>query len=379
MPRKAPAPGPLRRPPPGRLKTKGSSARQAALRASRRALSSRRGAPGLTLLEHLAVRPGTEEAYRDALETFTDFCGQAKRDWSSASDLDDVLTDFLTELYLDGHGYERGARTVTALGHFLARTSSLGDWRLPRSARALKGWRVSSPASQRLPMPRAAAMAIAGFLAFQGFPSMALWIALTFVCYLRPSETMRLRNFHVVAPPSSCSTSASWGLLLHDASEGVPGKTGMLDDSVLIDLDRWILPPLAWVKGRLRPEAPLWSFSMEDIQYQFQRACTHLGLAVISTHLYSLRHGGASHDLLSRRRTPEQVQRRGRWRSEKSLRRYGKETRLLLEMGKVDSSVFDFGERVRNAFHLLYTVAPSEFRRAVGPMPDMMAATSPSS
>jgi len=94
------------------------------------------------------------------------------------------------ELFLDGHSYERGARTVTALGHFLARTSSLGDRRIPRSARALKGRRVSSPASQRLPMPRAATLAIVGVLAMEVFLRMDLWIALAFVCCPCPSETM---------------------------------------------------------------------------------------------------------------------------------------------------------------------------------------------
>lgn len=43
----------------------------------------------------------------------------------------------------------------------------------------------------------------------------------------------------------------------------------------------------------------------------------------------TLRHGGASHDLLYRIHSLEAVQRRGRWASSKSLRRYGKETRPI--------------------------------------------------
>ena len=53
---------------------------------------------------------------------------------------------------------------------------------------------------------------------------------------------------------------------------------------------------------------------------------------VITTHPYSVRHGGASSDALWRTRSLIEIQKRGRWRSEKSVRRYEKHSRLLTKL-----------------------------------------------
>ena len=68
---------------------------------------------------------------------------------------------------------------------------------------------------------------------------------------------------------------------------------------------------------------------------------------------YSLRHGGASDDLLAGRRSLEQVRARGRWVSSSSLRRYTKATRLLRELQEVHGDVFSFGNFVMTQFTAL--------------------------
>lgn len=62
--------------------------------------------------------------------------------------------------------------------------------------------------------------------------------------------------------------------------------------------------------------------------------------------LYSLRHGGASEDLLRRTRDLSSVFRRGRWRSWNSVRRYGKEAKLLTELGKVPGPVLRYSQQI---------------------------------
>ena len=90
----------------------------------------------------------------------------------------------------------------------------------------------------RLPLPRAAALAIPFVLVYWGQARMALGMALSHVAYLRPSELLQLRGDHIVAPsPAAGIDYSCWGLLLHDASFGRPGMTGDWDASVLIDLD----------------------------------------------------------------------------------------------------------------------------------------------
>ena len=208
-----------------------------------------------------------------------------------------------------------------------------------------------APSRQRLPLPRPAALAIAGVLACRDEPQMALWVALTFIAYLRPCECLAMTGRSIVMPILGGDlTYQRWGLLIRDAYAGQPGKTGLLDESVILDHDEWIYPALSVLKNIKKDHQKLWSFDANDLRTKFQRAANDLGLDKISNHLYALRHGGASDDLLSGRRSLEAIQKRGRWASPASLKRYTKETRLLHEMSKVNKHVFEYGMLVQAHF-----------------------------
>eukprot|EP00973_Karenia_brevis_P006482 882223-Karenia_brevis.AAC.1 len=75
-------------------------------------------------------------------------------------------------------------------------------------------------------------------------------------------------------------------------------------------------------------------------------ACRDLKLEALKPTLYSLRHGGASEDILRRRRSVQEVKRRGRWTSDASLKRYAKEARLLSEISKLHPSILAFGRQM---------------------------------
>ena len=207
--------------------------------------------PGLTPLEAAAVLPSTASAYRLAVSRFAEWCTITNRNWTAAENLDPVLVDFLNFLFLDGANMGEATQTVAGLKHFLpgmGATTVAKGW--PRVHRALRGWGKLAPTSQRLPIPRAVAMAIAGVLALMGCPRMACFVALSFVCYLRPSEGIQLRGCSVVTPSAAMGSAYQcYGLILHDASEGLVGKTGVSDESVLLDLDVWLAPVLqAWAQ-----------------------------------------------------------------------------------------------------------------------------------
>ena len=138
----------------------------------------------------------------------------------------------------------------------------------------------------------------------------------------------------------------------------VAGKTGVFDDSIMIDSDEWIHPFLAvLVQGR-RPEQALWKSDGNRIVSLFMAACQHLGLMGLSPCRYALRHGGASDDLASHRRDLAGIKKRGGWRTDASLRRYAKETRLQAEVMKIPASTRAFGIYVRD--HL-----PAAFARTL--------------
>ena len=80
----------------------------------------------------------------------------------------------------------------------------------------------------------------------------------------------------------------------------------------------------------------MWSFTYQEWAAAFKTALQQAGLGGLGASLYSNRHGGASEDVLTQARSLAGVKARGRWRTDSSLRRYGKEAKLLQELRKLD-------------------------------------------
>ena len=212
--------------------------------------------------------------------------------------------------------------------------------------------------------------AIAGLLAHQGLPRAGLLVLLALVGYLRPHELTRLRARHVVPPvPSAGPAYAAWGLLLGDAITLQPGKTGVWDESVLLDLDPWIIRPLEALKSTLHPNDLLCDLAPGELKARFEAAAGLLSLGPLRPSLYQLRHGGASEDLAMQRRPLAAVQRRGRWVSDKSLRRYSKESKLLAILNLAHPEVVTFGLAVIDNLEavLLHGLLDPRSRVVIGP------------
>ncbi|CAK0890227.1 unnamed protein product, partial [Prorocentrum cordatum] len=250
-------------------------------------------------------------------------------DWQSAGELDPLLVAFFNALFLEGASVEDGSKLLASLSHFIPDLYKSTATKLPRASRCLVAWRRRVPPRMRLPLPRAAAFALAGCLRHLGFPRMCLWVVITFVAYLRPHEAFLLRGKHLVAPKVVAGRQySSWGLLLHDAALGGPGKTGMFDAAVLLDRCEWLLPCLEALKHQSLEDDSLWDLSPADLQKQSSPCWSRSSAS----------------------RTQEEVKVRGRWATITSLKRYGKTTRLLLEMAKVPEDAFELGRAVEANF-----------------------------
>ena len=101
------------------------------------------------------------------------------------------------------------------------------------------------------------------------------------------------------------------------------------------------------VKAGRDPDAALFSFTAPELRRVFASLTARLGLQPLRPGLYSLRHGGASEDLNGGRRPALEVQLRGRWRTTASLRRYGKTTRLMTQLAKIDERVPRYGAMIQ--------------------------------
>ena len=150
-------------------------------------------------------------------------------------------------------------------------------------------------------------------------------LLIMFVCYLRPSELLRLRVQDLVHP----TLTKKWhGLLLHPQEDGQPSKTGIYDDGVSMDnvyapwLGKWVEQ---WLQ-RKRPTDLMFGIKYEQLRLLFVDVMKRLGLADPS--MYRLRHGGASEDAARKVRSIAAIKKRVRWRCDASLSRYEKHVRL---------------------------------------------------
>lgn len=126
------------------------------------------------------------------------------------------------------------------------------------------------------------------------------------------------------------------GLVLAPLELRKPSKTGHWEEAVLIDRCEPLLRPLLALKRKAAAQgSALFSFGKGTLTARLRQAAHRLGLDEFNISAYSLRHGGASHDLLCQLRPLQDVKRRGRWAADNSLKRYAKETRLIEVMQRV--------------------------------------------
>jgi hypothetical protein len=180
-----------------------------------------------------------------------------------------------------------------------------------------------------------------------------------------------------VISPQSASLTAHRAILLAPEEDAVTSKTMEFDESVLLD---W---PELWGLGRLLLQQcrrqgslqqkdekdALWGFDHKEYNKLFARASELAEVNTLQPHPYCLRHGGASHDSLMRRRSIEGIQKRGRWRAPSSATRYDKHARVLKEVSKLGKRARTYGEYVFKNLNTLLAgtrqvIAPPAIQRS---------------
>lgn len=109
----------------------------------------------------------------------------------------------------------------------------------PSSWAAAPGWSRSEPGNSRPPMPLSAALATVWHMAANGMVVEALCIWCQFETYLRVSECFRFRGYQILEGLAANGGATQHTTVLANARESdVPGKTGIYDLSIPLDLAR---------------------------------------------------------------------------------------------------------------------------------------------
>jgi integrase len=266
--------------------------------------------------------------------------------------LDMLLVEFMDKMYFEGRPAADAEKVKAALFHY---HNHLQPADLPRSLRALKGFRKIAPGSSRYPLPFHVVQAIVMWLIHSGHGQAGLAVLICFLCYLRPSELMGLKREDILMPMRGARQALSKpAILICPWERRVPTKTQQYDDTILLDTPGfdWVFAVLLRHLGSrpLEGDADVWTFTVEQLRSVFNAAVTGLGLPD-GTCLYQLRHGGASYDLLEGHRAWEAVRSRGRWMSDVTVKRYAKSGVIQRYILMVPKIVMEYGLMSAEVLH----------------------------
>ena len=173
--------------------------------------------------------------------------------------------------------------------------------------------------------------------------------------YLRPSELLALKPQHVIRPAAS-RRSGIYGVIVGPFEDGKPTKAKAYDDCVLLDTGSRS-DVNAVMAGLLQfsktSEFLFTGLDLHSYGLQISKAAKASKLEALHLTPHVLRHSGASHDAYHKVRGFSEIQSRGRWQCSKSVERYKKPGRMLLQHSKVPNNVWRDARAARTKIVLL--------------------------
>jgi integrase len=308
------------------------------------------------------VSAATREKYSEAFEEF--------REWSlrrgrpvlklrgNVDLIDNLVVAYMNELFTNG---EATHTAQTALfGIIFCLGLGKGAQTLPRSRRALQGFRRDEPNVSEDPMPLEIAAVVAEKLAMA--PDLvshlsALALIIQFDLFTRPSETLEIRaqdiveakggdykGIAVVIAPSTTAAVRQAACFASSAATvrrkrtavfrrpaAKPAKSGEYDDTIKANLlFPWTGDLLKAMKAACAPQQHIFDpLTLALYESRIRDVMEQLGLEALHLTPHSARHGGASTSMEKGLLDAKGVQKRGRWLAPRSVRRYEKSGKLL--------------------------------------------------
>ena len=331
----------------GELPALTARAERATTRSLRRLAKHWRPEPGgdalrTSVLEDHSTSDVVRLHYLALVDNFLETCEKDGKELRTAEEVDECMVKALTDMYFEGRDLGVGTKLVAGWMACFPRFGRAGDLRMPRSWRALKGWRRLAPPRSRVGAVLFVIAGIAALLVKNGHIDMALWTLLGFGGYLRPSTNMRLRRGSLIPPVPSLTEY--WAVLLNPSEFFERSKMGVADESVM-----WDVPELLWMKRAFElmrqgdRTQKVWNFSYPEVAKQIAVAAAQLDVEFVP---YQLRHSGPSWDRLKERRTLKEIQKRGHWGSFSSVTRYERAAVVMAEYEKLDPDLRVYLEKI---------------------------------
>ncbi|CAK0807328.1 unnamed protein product, partial [Prorocentrum cordatum] len=303
---------------------------------------------GLTFPEEQSVSEAARIDCERRRQAVSQWAAQRSISIQTPPAVDDAPARFFREEFLGGGREQRRLEVYGSPGLREARPGRAAGAAPPRGA-SREG--LGSPC----PSPVAPAPAVAGGLPDHrddvrpGLVAFAWIAAVAFALYLRPREALDLAQSQLVPPGFATATGArSWCVVLHMFERLAPSKTGVFDESLLVDSAcfPWMSSLVAELHRRTPAGHRLFPVTYARWNYHFKAVVSSLGLNVLGNlSLRQLLHGGASHELCAAARPLKDIQKRGRWATNAALHRYAKGGRVQEQLRRLPPGLQAQAER----------------------------------
>ena len=329
--------GPNRRkvkPPP--LKNRGASVWD---QVARTGMPPGRVSGGANLLHVHAVTDNTNERfYLPAVAQFLSEARRRKWPLDTFAQRDAALADFLAIMCYEWQvGIQRGRNLFHGFLHVFPEHTEL----LPEAHRALQSWERLGTEGEGEPIPEEEVWCILlGFLR-SGSEQGGLITGVSFDCLMRGQDWSNLRTNHVKVSVDRAGRR-SVALVFGDRALGEAVKTG--SDQGCVVQREWLASWLIRFRDARIAEGHIFMFDLSTEQFRVQFATMQrlIGLDAVTPHC--LRHAGAAAMLEQDPTALQLVKRRGRWSSDRSLKRYTKTHILVALRGNLPPALLTLGQ-----------------------------------
>jgi hypothetical protein len=236
--------------------------------------------------------------------------------------LDKQFVIWMNRTFAAGLKAWAGEKALAALMLFAPEAIQPG---IPRSVRALRGWRKMSPGFSKRPRNWAIWCGLATKMIRQGHWRKGVGTLLAVVLYLRMKELVGLKCGNFLGPTEQGVRYHC--IRLHPLEEGMASKTGKLDENLDLSspLALQLVPAVKTLMRRPCDETVLGCDYLEYYRV-FRAAGQALGIAEVVPSEASP--SGPSIDLAFKYKTLPEVQKLGRWAAPASVKRYEKSGEL---------------------------------------------------
>jgi hypothetical protein len=281
-------------------------------------------------LREARVATKTREGYRRVVDKFLAWVQRERWDMPrSVSELDGIAEAYVEDVYRSGLPHT----WVYHLPAALAVADPRVKGQLPCTSAALMGLRRLCPGNSWAPMPIDVVMGVAGVLYHRGESEAAMAILLSFDCYLRIGEVVKLSPGDLVLPGDAVlgAYSSVGSINLRETKTG-KDQSVVLTSPLLCALLARHRRGLTKRSGQLFP-----TLSESRLRRLLRVGLAALGIPRASYVFHSLRHGGAAFDFHHGYLPFAEIQQRGRWISPKTCRIYLQRGRSRLVDGTLPS------------------------------------------